>query len=127
RIEENSRETDYDKIYLFDFNSFLNEGTTIRGSNFIQQDLFLFENQQELSFRFRYSQRNSLNEFYDGYEKGFRRERSLRINFKLIKEVSNQTDITNETDNVNAPENSNRRRSITNNNISSDFSYRPVR
>ncbi|MFO7524164.1 MAG: hypothetical protein R6W68_01800 [Ignavibacteriaceae bacterium] len=127
RIEENSRETDFAKIYLLDFNSFLNEGATIRGSNYIQQDLFIFENEQDLSFRFRFTQRNSLNEFYDGYERGFSRERSLRIKFKLIKEVSNQTDISNENDNVSAPENSNRRRKISNNNISSDFSYRPIR
>lgn len=127
RIEENSRETDFAKIYLFDFNSFLSEGATIRGSNYIQQDLFIFENEQDLSFRFRFTQRNSLNEFYGGYERGFNRERSLRIKFKLIKEVSNQTDISNENDNVSAPENSNRRRKISNNNISSDFSYRPLR
>lgn len=127
RIEENSKETDYAKIYLLNFNYFLNESTTIRGSNYFQQDLFLFENEQDLSFRFRFAQRNSLNEFFDGYEKGYNRERSLRIRFKLVKEISNQTDIVNESDNVSANEKSNRRRNITNNNISSDFSYRPVR
>ncbi|MCJ7552498.1 MAG: hypothetical protein MUO34_01325 [Ignavibacteriaceae bacterium] len=127
RVEENSRETDYAKIYLLNFNYFLNESTTIRGSNYLQQDFFLFENDQDLSFRFRFAQRNSLNEFYDGYEKGYNRERSLRIKFKLIKEISNQTDIINESDNVSANESSNRRRKVTNNNITSDFSYRPVR
>ena len=127
RIEENSRETDYAKIYLLNFSSFLNEGQTIRGSNFFQQDVFLFENEQDLSFRFRFTERNSLNEFFEGYERGYNRERSLRIKFKLIKEVSNQTDIVNQSDNVSAGEKSNRRRSVTNNNISSDFSYRPVR
>ncbi len=127
RVEENSRETDYAKIYLLNFNYFLNETNTIRGSNYLQQDFFLFENDQDLSFRFRFTQRNSLNEFYDGYEKGYNRERSLRIKFKLIKEISNQTDIVNESDNVSANESSNRRRMVTNNNIASDFSYRPVR
>lgn len=127
RIEENSKQSDYSKIYLLNFKYFLNESTTIRGSNYFQQDLFLYENEQDLSFRFRFTQRNSLNEFFDGYEKGYNRERSLRIRFKLIKEVSNQTDIVNETDNVIANEKSNRRRNITNNNLSSDFSYRPVK
>ncbi|MBS4033840.1 MAG: hypothetical protein KGZ85_05195 [Ignavibacterium sp.] len=127
RIEENSRETDYAKIYFLNFSSFLNEGQTIRGSNYFQQDIFVFENQQDLSFRFRFTERNSLNEFFDGYERGYNRERSLRIKFKLIKEVSNQTDIVSQTDNVSAGEKSNRRRSVTNNDISSDFSYRPVR
>lgn len=127
RIEENSRETEYAKIYLLNFSSFQNEGKTIRGSNYFQQDLFLFENNQDLSFRFRFTERNNLNEFFDGYERGYNRERSLRIRFKLIKEVSNQTDIVNVADNVSAGEKSNRRRNVTDNNISSDFSYRPVR
>lgn len=127
RIEENSRETDYAKVYLLDFNSFRREGTTIRGSNYIQQDIFIFENEQELSFRLRFSERNSLNEFYDGYERGYNRERSVRINFRLIQEVSNQTELTNQIDNVSANERSNRRRNVTNNNVSSDFSYRPER
>lgn len=127
RIEENSRETNYAKIYLLDLNSFRREGVTIRGSNYIQQDVFIFENDQDLSFRLRYAERNSLNEFYDGYEKGYNRERSVRINFRLVQEISNQTEIVNQVDNVSAGERSNRRRNVTNNNISSDFSYRPVR
>ncbi len=127
RIEENSKETDYAKIYLLNFNSFRKEGFTIRGSNYIQQDVFIFENDQDLSFRLRYAERNSLNEFYDGYERGYNRERSVRINFRLVKEISNQTEIVNQVDNVSAGERSNRRRKVTGNNISSDFSYRPVR
>lgn len=127
RIEENSKETNYSKIYLLNFNNFLNPATTIRGSNYFQQDLFLFENDQDLSFRFRYAQRNSMNEFFDGFESGYNRERSLRIKFKLVKEISNQTDIVNQIDNVSAPQNSNRKRQISGNNITSDFSYRPIR
>jgi hypothetical protein len=73
----------------------------------------------------RYSQRTSLNQFSGGAERGYNRERSLRIRFKMIKEMSNQTDLVNETDNVNAPLSSNRKRRITGNNIITDFSYRP--
>jgi hypothetical protein len=127
RVEENSREEDYKKIYFLKFSSFLNEEKTIAGSNFIQQDLFLWENEQELSFRFRYTQRKSLNQFSGGVEKGFNRERSLRIRFKMIEEMSNQTDLVNQNDNVYAPVISNRRREITGNSITTDFSYRPER
>ncbi len=127
RIEENSREEDYKKIYFLKFSSFLNEEKTIAGSNYIQQDLFLWENEQELSFRFRYTQRKSLNQFSGGVEKGYNRERSLRIRFKMIEEMSNQTDLVNQADNVYAPVNSNRRREITGNSITTDFSYRPER
>lgn len=127
RVEENSRETDYAKIYLLQLSTFQNENTTIRGSNFIQQDIFLFENQQDLSFRFRFTQRKALNEFSSGYERNYNRERSLRIKFKMVQEISNQTDFINQTDNVSAPVSSNRVRNISSNNIVSEFSYRPER
>lgn len=125
RIEENSRETAYGNIYLLKLSTFQNQNTTIRGSNYLQQDFFLFENDQELSFRFRFTQRTALNEFSSGYERYYNRERSLRIKFKMIKEISNQTDLVNQIDNVSAPINSNRIRQINSNNVISEFSYRP--
>ncbi len=125
RIEESSRDENYANIYLLKLSSFQNESTTITGSNYIQQDFFLFENNQELSFRFRFTQRTALNEFSSGFERYYNRERSLRIKFKMIKEISNQTDIVNQIDNVSAPINSNRIRQINSNNVISEFSYRP--
>ncbi|MGE5804228.1 MAG: hypothetical protein ACM34M_00420 [Ignavibacteria bacterium] len=127
RVEEKSREEDYKKIYFLNFSAFQNSEKTISGANFIQQDLFLFENSQELSFRFRFTQAKRMNQFSGGLEKSFNRERSMRIRFKMIKELSNQTDFVNLTDNVDAPGNSNRKRLITSNNINSDFSYTPVK
>jgi hypothetical protein len=127
RIEENSTETDYKKIYLLQLSSFQNEDKTITGSNNIQQDFFLFENDQEFSMRFRYAQTKGLNQFSGGVERAYNRERSLRIKFKMIKEMSNQTDIANISDNVAAPVSSNRRRTTSGNNITTDFSYRPER
>ena len=127
RVEENSRDSNYANVYLIKLSTFQNENTTIRGSNYIQQDFFLFENDQDLSFRFRFTQRNALSQFSSGYERYYNRERSLRIKFKMIKEISNQTDIVNQIDNVSAPENSNRIREINSNNIISEFSYRPDR
>ncbi len=127
RVEENSKETDFKKIYLLNFSSFQNEQTTIRGFNLIQQDFFVNENDQDLSFRFRYSQRKSLNQYSGGYERAYSRERSLRVRLRLVKEFSNQTDIINEQDNVYAPVTSNRKRLINSNKVISDFSYRPER
>lgn len=127
RVEENSREEDYKKIYFLNFSAFQDPEKTIRGSNFIQQDLFFFENSQEISFRLRYTQRKSMNQFSGGLERAYNRERSLRIRFKMVKELSNQTDIVNRTDNVDAPQNSNRKRLISDNNINTDFSYNPER
>jgi hypothetical protein len=125
RIEENSRQTDLKKVYLLDLSSFQDENTTIRGTNQIQQDIFLFENDPALSFRFRYTQRKSLNQYFSAAERGYYRERSIRINFKMVEEISNQTDIVFEDDNLQTAVTSNRNRLVTNSNASSEFSYRP--
>jgi hypothetical protein len=125
RVEENSQEEDYKKIYLLHFSAFQNPDKTIRGSNMIQQDVFLFEKEQDLNFRLRFMQKKSLDQFSEGIEQAYYRERSLRINFKMVQEISNQTDVVTTNDFNNAPPSSNRIRTITDNNITSDFSYRP--
>lgn len=125
RIEENTQEQDYKKIYLLDLADFQNPNKTINGSNQIQQDVFLFENNSEFSMRFRFSQTTSMNQYNGGIEQAYSRERSIRINFRMIPEISNQTDLVNENDNMRAPVNSIERREITGNSFSSDFSYRP--
>ncbi|MGD1005875.1 MAG: hypothetical protein ABR980_01420, partial [Ignavibacteriaceae bacterium] len=125
RIEENSQEPDYAKIYLLDFSYFQNPAETINGTNYFQHDLFLFENDPVFSARIRYNQTKSLNQYSSGLESAYNRERSIRLNFKLIKEISNQTDIVNETDNLGAPVTSIDKREITGNSITSNFSYYP--
>jgi len=110
RVEENSKEPDIGKIYLLNFSSFLNDSTTITGFNFIQQDINLFKNERDFSLRFRFNQRQSLNQYSAGLEKGFARERSIRIKFKMVKEINNETDFINKIDNLIAPASSNRAR-----------------
>jgi len=127
RIEENSREEDTKKIYLLKFSHFLNDSTTIRGSHLFEQDLHLFKNSSELSFRFRFTQRRSLNQFSGGVERGYFRERGVRIRFKMVKEITNQTEFINPTDNVSSSVTTNRARLLTNNEVITDFSYRPIR
>ncbi|MDP4114826.1 MAG: hypothetical protein Q8903_01755, partial [Bacteroidota bacterium] len=127
RIEENSQEENYKKIYLLNMSAFLNEKNTIRGSNYILHDFFLLENNQELNFRFRYSQRKSLDQYSGSIERGYTRERSIRIKFKMVEEITNQTDYTNSQDNIASNTLNNRVREITGNTILSDFSYRPTK
>ncbi len=127
RVEENSTEPDYKKIYLLQFSDFQRDATTINGSNFIQQDLFIFENNPDLNFRLRYAQTKSLNQYSGGSERIYNREQSLRINFKMVEEISNQTDVVNQTDNAGASVISNLAKEISGDNITSDFSYRPER
>jgi hypothetical protein len=68
-----------------------------------------------------------MSEFNAGIEKGYDRERSLRIRFRMVKEIGNQTEITNITENVSSAANLTRNLSKTDNNVTSDFSYRPTR
>ncbi|HLG32328.1 MAG TPA: hypothetical protein VI362_04755, partial [Ignavibacteriaceae bacterium] len=125
RIEEITKEEDLSKIYLLQLKYFQEDSVTIRGANFFLQDIFINENQQDLSFRFRYSQRIAMSDFNTGIEKGYNRERSIRVRFRMVKELSNQTDVVNITDKVSAPQPSAQNRQITDNSIASDFSYRP--
>ncbi len=127
RIEEKSKEKDTKNIYLLKLSHFLNDSTTINGFNTFQQDIFLFKNRNDLSFRFRYLQRKSLNQFSSGIETGYFRERSIRIDFRLVKEMNNRTEFVNQIDNVLATSVSNRSRIVTSNNLISNFSYRPMK
>ena len=127
RIEENSKEPNTKKIYLINLSHFLNDSTTIRGTQLFQQDINIFQNSSELSFRLRYLQRKSLNQFSGGIERGYFRERGLRIRFRMIEEINNQTEIINQIDNLISPPTSNRARTVTRNDLTSDFSYRPVK
>ncbi len=125
RVEENNKEKDIKQIYLLNFSKFLNDSLTIRGTNLFQQDIFLFRNSSTLSFRYRYTQRKSLNSYSSGVEKGYYRENTFRIRFALVKEIVNQTDLTFTADNYTAPEYLKRSRIVNSQLLSTDFSYRP--
>ncbi len=127
RIEENNKTENTGQIYLLNFSKFLNDSTTIRGSQLFQNDINFFQNSSEFSVRLRFNQRKSLNQFSAGIEKGFFKERGIRVRFKLISEITNQTEFTNEIDNLISPQSSGRARTVSRNNLNTDFSYRPVR
>ncbi len=125
RVDEKNNTENTADIYLLRFSKFMNDSTTVRGANKFQQDLFVMKNNPELSFRFRYNQRRSHVNYSSGLEKGYYRERSLRVRMKLVKELRNQTDFANFTENVLAPNTLSSSRTVTRNEITSDFSYRP--
>lgn len=126
RINENSRVNDSKKIYLMNFKYFLNDSTTIRGFNYFQQDVHIFKNERDLSFRLRFTERNSLNQFSAGLEKSFQKFKSIKIKFRMIDEINNETEYINEIENVSAPINTNRSRNTVSNKLISNFSYRPL-
>jgi hypothetical protein len=126
RVDERSKDTDTKQIYLLNFSHFLNDQTTVAGSQQITQDVFLFENNSGISFRFRYSERYGLTQFVSAIEKSFLQERSVRVRSQLGQEIGNQTDFVNKKDRVTATSQTSRERDLVSNALLSDFSYRPT-
>ena len=125
RIEEKSNETDTRQIYLLNFARFQNPSTTIAGASVFTQDLFLFENDPDLSLRFRFNQRRGLLRMVSATEMSYVRERSVRVRSQLVKEIGNQTEFINKLDQVWASSASPRERDLLSDQVRTEFSYRP--
>jgi hypothetical protein len=125
RIEERSTESDINQIYLLNLKRFLRQTTTQYGFQFIQQDVHLFENKPEYSFRLRFNQRKGLSQYSSGVEKNYTRERSFRSRFQISNDVANQTDIIIKNYNAISSSFINQQRQISSSALVTDFSYRP--
>jgi hypothetical protein len=125
RIEEKSTETDIKKIYFLQPGALLNPLTTLVGSQQLQQDVFLFENQPDVNLRMRYAQRKSLGQYSAGTENAYNRERSARVRFRVAEQLSGQADLYNKQDNAFSPIVSGRSRTIGTDGVALDWSYRP--
>ncbi|MFH2032605.1 MAG: hypothetical protein ABIJ40_18560 [Bacteroidota bacterium] len=126
KVEENSKEKNTREIYLLNFSKFLSDTNTIRGFNLFQQDVNIFGNSPDFSVRLRFIERNNVGQFSGGLEKDYFRERAIRIKSRLVKEITNQTEYINTIDNLSAVKSLNRARLVDGEEISTDFSYRPL-
>lgn len=127
RVEEKSNDQDTRYIYLLDLSRYLNDGSTLAGSNLITQDINLLENDPAFSLRGRYLQRRGLTQLSSQNERTYTRERSIRVRWQLIKEFANQTDISERRDRLSATSFSTRERAVAGTSLSTDWSYRPVK
>jgi len=125
RVEEKSSEPDLKHIYLLHFSRFQRDSTTISGATIFTQDINIMEGEPTFSSRLRFSQRKGLNNFSGGIERSYLRERSLRLRWQLVREISNQIDYINREDRVGSAQVSNRVRDILSNSVIFDLSYRP--
>jgi hypothetical protein len=125
RVEEKSVDPDTRNIYYLRLSRFLDDRTTILGSNYFSQDIHVFENRPAFSLRFRYTQRNGFAQFALVNERSYVRERSVRVRWQLIKEFLNQTEYTLKNDRAKATQPTGRSRDIISNSVTSDWSYRP--
>jgi hypothetical protein len=126
RVDERSDDPDTKQIYLLNLSHFLNDQTTIAGSQQITQDVFLFENNSDVSFRFRYNERSGLTQYVSAIERTFQEEQSIRIRSQLVQEIGNQTDFINKKDRLTSSSQTSEERDLVSNALLSDFSYRPT-
>jgi hypothetical protein len=125
RVEERSTEEDTKQIYLLHFSRYLNDRTTLLGTNIFTQDLYFLENNPGISLRFRYNQRRGLTQFAFQNERTYQREQSVRLRWQLIKEFTNQVDISRKSDLLSSSLLSNRVRGIFATSFVTDWTYRP--
>lgn len=125
RVEEKSTDPDRHQIYTLQFSHFLNDATTLAGSNLFSQDLYAFEHGDAFSVRLRYSQRRGLNQFAASSERTFAGERSVRLRWKPLPEIANQTDYSGRSDNLISPNAPYRSRRVSLRSLTTDWSYRP--
>jgi len=125
RVDEKSTEKDLKKIYLLQFRSFQQDSTTLSGSTIFTQDVHLFEGKPDFSLRFRFNERQGLNTLSGGVERFYGRERSIRLRWQFLRELSAEVDLENRTDRVTSAQASSRLRDILGNDIRLDLSYRP--
>jgi len=123
RVEERNTSTQKNNIYFLHFDQFLDDTYTISGNQLLSNDLFLFENNQNLNFRFRFVQSGGMSQYATQNEKTFAKERSVRIRLSFTEDLSNQTEYTDKTDNLFSNIFSTRIRNIKSEALSSDFSY----
>ncbi len=126
RIDEKSKDPNTDNIYFMHTGTFLNDSNTLAGTQLLQQDIFFFENNPEYSFRLRFIQSNSMNQYSSGNERNLNIQRSIRMRLGLTKDITTQFEFITKNDRNIAPVNSVRNRNISSYNVNTDMAYRPI-
>lgn len=127
RVEENSKDPKKENIYLLKISKFQNDNYTVMGNRIFWQDIYLFENSDDINFKYRYTEKNGLNNFVLGKEKIKYFENSYKLFTKLVEEISSENEIKFYRDNFDAPKTLNRSRKINATNFITIFSYRPIK
>ncbi len=126
-VSEKSKDPIQKHIYLLKFSTFLNDQNTIAGSNSLQQDVNLFQNNQYFGVRLRFIQRKGFNQYYSGSERLLGVERSLRLRLSFTSDLTLITDYVSETDRNLAPQLTIRNWNIGTKSIASELTYVPIR
>jgi hypothetical protein len=126
RVTEKSTNSNTKDIYFLNLRTFLNDETTMEGSNITTEDLYILENDPRFSMRLHYAQNNGFTQFSLQNERTYSQEQSIRLRWHLVEEIANQIDYIHRIDNLSSTQLSNRVRGISSNTLSTDWSYRPI-
>lgn len=124
RLDEKSSAAETRDIYLLHLSRFLDDRTTLVGSNLVTQDIHLRENDPQFSVRLRYVQRHGLTQFALQKENTYMREQSTRLRWQLVKEIANQVDVVRKVDDLSSTSPGNRVRRVASTSVLTAWSYR---
>jgi len=125
RVDEKNSEPDTKNIYLLHFSRFLNDETTLQGSNIFTQDIYFLENHPEFNLRLQYDQRKGLTQYATDVERVYTREQSIRIRWQMVKDFSNQTDYSVNSDLLTANPVSDKEHGVSSSRFNTSWIYRP--
>lgn len=127
RIDERTTEDDVGKIYFLNLNAFQQDSTTIFGSIEFRQDVYLWRNNRELSVRYRYRNRNELNnQFVEGGQDREVLEQRLRVLYRFTHRFSLQTEYIHSSENLEFGSATRADRQIRSDELQMDLVFRPV-
>ncbi|MCC7438043.1 MAG: hypothetical protein IT211_06050 [Armatimonadetes bacterium] len=127
RLEEKSQTEKESDIYLLQLSKFQDDSTTLLGNGTIQQDVNLFENNADYSFRLRWLQRTGLTKLFNATERNGSTERSLRARWQPTFDIGLQLDFAGNSSFLRTTEAASTRAfDLTTLSAASDLSYRPT-
>lgn len=126
RIDERTREKDVRRVYLLDPGVLQQDSTTIFGSIELRQDVHLWENSRDFALRYRYRNRNELNnQFVGGGQDRETLQHLVRLRAALSRQISTQIEFGNRSENRSFQAPGRNDRQIRANELEVDMAYRP--
>lgn len=127
RIDEKSKDPTTSDIYLMRLSNFLNDSNTVLGTQYLQQDVNLFENNPLYSLRFRFTQQKGLSQYSSGNERAYLNTKDIKARLGFTRDLTLQLQYIRKTDRNIAPTASIRNRNISSNAFNTDIGYIPIK
>ena len=124
RVEEKSSDSVHSDIYLLKMSHFLNDHSTLDGTQMVTEDFYIGEHDPAVTLRFRFNERKSLTQYALGGERLYARDQSARLRWQILEEVANQTEFTISRSILHGDPGNPQTRDMRLSSLSMDWSYR---